>query len=48
MTSSEALNYAGRYLQKAEEYLASAEDNLEAECARQRTTPGLRGSCEQR
>jgi hypothetical protein len=29
VTSTESRNYAKRYLQKAEEYLASAEDNLE-------------------
>jgi uncharacterized protein (UPF0332 family) len=33
MTSAETLNYAKRYLQKAEEYLASAEDNLDLERA---------------
>jgi len=33
MTSAETLNYARRYLQKAGEYLASAEDNLDLERA---------------
>ena len=33
MTSAETLNYAKRYLQKAEEYLASPEDNLDVERA---------------
>ncbi len=33
MTTAESLNYAKRYLQKAEEYLASAQDNLDLECA---------------
>lgn len=33
MTSAEGVNYARRYLQKAEEYLASAEDNLEVDRA---------------
>lgn len=33
MTTAESLNYAKRYLQKAEEYLASAEDNVELERA---------------
>ena len=33
MTSAENLNYAKRYLQKAEEYLASAQDNLDLERA---------------
>ena len=33
MTSAEGANYARRYLQKAEEYLASAEDNLEVDRA---------------
>lgn len=33
MTSAESTNYAKRYLQKAEEYLASAEDNLDLERA---------------
>lgn len=31
MTSAESLNYARRYLQKAEEYLASARDNFDLE-----------------
>lgn len=33
MTSTESRNYARRYLQKAQEYLDSAEDNLEMERA---------------
>ena len=33
MTSADILNYAKRHLQKAEEYLASAEDNLDLERA---------------
>ncbi len=33
MSSAESLNYAKRYLQKAEEYLASAQDNVELERA---------------
>ena len=33
MTAAESLNYAKRYLQKAEEYLASAQDNLDLERA---------------
>lgn len=33
MTSAESLNYATRYLQKAEEYLASAQDNFDLERA---------------
>jgi uncharacterized protein (UPF0332 family) len=33
MTSAESSNYAKRHLQKAEEYLASAEDNLDLERA---------------
>ena len=33
MTSAESLNYARRYLQKAEEYLASAQDNVSLERA---------------
>lgn len=33
MRSAESTNYAKRYLQKAEEYLASAEDNLDLERA---------------
>jgi|GEM_PF-2495924 len=33
MTAAESLNYAKRYLQKAEEYLASALDNLDLERA---------------
>ena len=33
MTAAENLNYAKRYLQKAEEYLASAQDNLDLERA---------------
>lgn len=33
MTSAETLNYATRYLQKAGEYLASTEDNLDLERA---------------
>lgn len=33
MTSAESLNYAKRYLQKAEEYLASAQDNVDLERA---------------
>jgi hypothetical protein len=33
MTPAESLNYARRYLQKAEEYLASAQDNLDLERA---------------
>ena len=35
MTSAQNLNYARRYLQKAEEYLASAHDNFDLD----RTTP---------
>ena len=33
MSFAERLNYAKRYLQKAEEYLASAQDNVELERA---------------
>ena len=33
MTSAEHLNYARRYLTKAEQYLASAQDNLDLERA---------------
>lgn len=33
MTSAESTNYAKRYLQKAEEYLASAQDNFDLERA---------------
>lgn len=33
MTAAESLNYAKRYLQKAEEYLASAQDNFDLERA---------------
>lgn len=33
MSSAESTNYAKRYLQKAEEYLASSEDNLDLERA---------------
>ena len=33
MTAAESLNYAKRYLQKADEYLASARDNLDLERA---------------
>lgn len=33
MSSAESTNYAKRYLQKAEEYLASAEDNIDLERA---------------
>lgn len=33
MTSAESTNYAKRYLQKAVEYLASAQDNLDLERA---------------
>lgn len=33
MTAAESLNYAKRYLQKAEEYLASAQDNFDFERA---------------
>jgi hypothetical protein len=33
MTAAERLNYAKRHLQKAEEYLASAQDNFDLERA---------------
>lgn len=33
MTSAESTNYAKRYLQKAEEYLASAQDNFDLDRA---------------
>ena len=33
MTSAESTNYAKRYLQKAVEYLASAQDNFDLERA---------------
>jgi hypothetical protein len=33
VSSAESLNYAKRYLQKAEEYLASAQDNVDLERA---------------